>query len=91
MKSDKIFSNFYSISFFKSLRHSAKTKVIAKIRTCCPFTIKSPIWNATLESKTSGKVRGVGETNSMLVYSRKKETPMAVIKSEIRGACRSGL
>ena len=35
---------------------------------------------------TSGNVRGVGVTKYMLVYSRKNETPIAVISSEILGA-----
>ena len=35
---------------------------------------------------TSGKVRGVGVTKYMLVYSKKNETPIAVISKEMRGA-----
>ena len=42
-------------------------------------------------STTFGKVLGVGVTKYMVAYSRKKETPIAVINREIRGACRRGL
>ena len=37
-------------------------------------------------SNTVGNVRGVGDTKYIPVYSRKKDTPMAVIKMEMRGA-----
>ena len=36
-------------------------------------------------------VRGVGETKYIVVYSRKNETPMAVMSTEMRGAWRNGL
>ena len=39
----------------------------------------------------AGNVRGVGETKYIVVYSRKNETPMAVMSTEMRGAWRSGL
>ena len=39
----------------------------------------------------SGNVLGVGETKYMLVYSRKNDTPIAVISTDIFGAFLSGL
>ena len=42
-------------------------------------------------SNTAGNVRGVGDTKYMLTYSKRKETPMAVMRMEMRGAWRSGL
>ena len=45
-----------------------------------------PAISKAMFGMTSGKVRGVGVTKYMLAYSRKNETPIAVISSEMRGA-----
>ena len=42
-------------------------------------------------STTFGNVRGVGDTKYILVYSKKNDTPIAVMSSERRGALRNGL
>ena len=66
------------------------TMVMEKMRICWPFTTKLPIVMPWL-SNTAGNVRGVGETKYIIVYSRKNDTPMAVISTESLGAWRSGL
>ena len=38
----------------------------------------------------AGNVRGVGETIAIITYSRRKDTPIAVMSTEMRGAWRSG-
>ena len=61
-----------------------------KIISCCPLMMKEPILMDGM-STTLGNVRCVGDTNYILVYYRKNDTPIAVINRERRGALRSGL
>ena len=56
---------------------------------CWLFTTQEPTWY-TVAVNTAGKVRGWGEANRIITFSRKKETPMAVIRIAIRGALRMG-
>lgn len=72
------------------MSNTIKITVIIKINNCCPLITNEPIFKDK-ESITFGKVLGVGETKYILVYSRKNETPIAVINSDIRGALRNGL
>ena len=61
-----------------------------RISICCPLMTMPATLTAT-SPNIAGNVRGVGETKYIVVYSRKNETPMAVMSTEMRGAWRSGL
>ena len=66
------------------------TAVMPRISICWPLMTIPPTVTAT-SPNIAGNVRGVGETKYIVVYSRKNETPMAVMSTEMRGAWRSGL
>ena len=59
------------------------------MRSCCPLmTSPSNVHETSLI--VAGNVRGVGETSAIMTYSRRNDTPIAVMSTEMRGAWRSG-
>ena len=75
------------------VRMTMSTAVMPRISICWPLITMPPtVPTVTATSPNiAGNVRGVGETKYIVVYSRKNETPMAVMSTEMRGAWRSGL
>ena len=59
------------------------------MRSCCPLMMR-PATSKDTSLIAAGKVRGVGETIAIIVYSSRKDTPIAVMRTEMRGAWRSG-
>ena len=68
---------------------SISTKVTPMMRSCCPLMM-SPATSKDTSLIVAGKVRGVGETTAIMTYSRRNDTPIAVMSTEMRGAWRSG-
>ena len=64
-------------------------KVTPMMSSCWPLMISPPRSN-DISLSVAGNVRGVGETIAIIVYSRRKDTPIAVMSTEMRGAWRSG-
>ena len=56
---------------------------------CWLLMTSAPKWY-TVAEKTAGNVRGCGEAKRIMAFSRKKDTPIAVIRMAIRGALRMG-
>ena len=59
------------------------------MRICWLLMTRAPKWY-TVAWKIAGNVRGCGEANKIMAFSRKKETPIAVIRMAMRGAFRMG-
>ena len=57
--------------------------------SCCPLMM-SPANSHEISLIVAGKVRGVGDTIAIITYSRRNDTPIAVMSTEMRGAWRSG-